>query len=114
MHVNGPHLVRDRRERHHSQLRSPDAPNHQRAHRRHCEKEACMPIQRSSRRRCSFLFFLLSIFVIYPMRGYATDAKLAVITSAVESILKMTEGSVKLSEYQKKLEEVEATVRKVG
>jgi len=73
-----------------------------------------MPSQRSSRPRCSFLFFLLSIFVIYPMWGYAADAKLAVITSAVESILKMTKGSVKLSEYQKKLEEVEATVRKAG
>ncbi len=48
------------------------------------------------------------------MRGHAADAKLATLTSAVESILKMTEGSVKLSEYQKKLEEVEATVRKAG
>jgi hypothetical protein len=73
-----------------------------------------MSIQCLSFRRCSCLVFFFSVLISCPAWSNAADAKLVTVTSAFESILKMTEGSLKLSDYQKKLQEVEAVVQKTG
>jgi hypothetical protein len=64
--------------------------------------------------RSAFLIFGFSVLASSPAWSDVADAKLVAVTSAFESILKMTEGSLKFSDYQKKLQEVESVVQKTG
>lgn len=57
------------------------------------------------------LLFCLTLLGL-PVRGEAPDPNLAAVTNAFDSLLKLTDGAVSFQNYQKKLQETEATVQK--
>lgn len=52
------------------------------------------------------------MFPVLTVQGEAPDPNLAAVAGAFDSLLKLTDGAISFQNYQKKLQETEATVQK--